>query len=170
MNADELPHVLDTLAALGDHETALAGLYDACGQTWSDDAVLWDDLAGSERGHAEGLTLMARIVAERPAAFELGRPFSAAAGRLQAEFVENRTGEVRRGGMARRTGLLMAREIERSIIETRLNELLLTTERDYLEIVDRVVAETGDHYRLLQRELLDDREVSSSQTPYQGDV
>ena len=153
MNADQLPSVLDTLAALGDHEAALADLYDACGQTWNDDAALWERLATSERGHAQCLALMAEIVADRPAAFELGRPFSAAAGRLQAEFVENRTREVKRGGMARRTGLLMAREIERSIIETRLNELFKTAERDYLAIVDRVVAETDAHYRLLEREL-----------------
>jgi hypothetical protein len=153
MDADELPHVLDTLAALGDHETSLAGLYSPCGHAWSDDAALWRRLANSKRGHAHCLALMARIVAEQPAAFALGRPFSAAASRLQAGCVANRTREVERGGMARRTGLLMAREIERSIIETRLNELLKTTERDYLAIVDRVVAETDAHYRLLEREL-----------------
>ncbi len=161
MDADQLPRVLDTLAALGDHETALAGLYAACGRTWSDDLALWDGLAAAERGHAQALALMARIVAERPAPFALGRPFSAAAGRLQAEFVENRTREVERGGMARRTGLLMACEIERSIIETRLNELLQTAERDYLDIVERVVTETGVHYRLLQRELAGDRAARS---------
>ena len=153
MNSEELPRVLDTLAALGDHETALAGLYDACGQTWNHDAALWERLAASERGHAQCLALMAEIVADRPASFELGRPFSAAASRLQAGYVENRTREVKRGGMARRTGLLIACEIERSIIETRLNELLKTAERDYLAIIDRVVAETDAHYRLLEREL-----------------
>jgi hypothetical protein len=153
MNADELPRVLETLAALGDHETSLASLYAACGHVWNDDTALWEGLAASERGHAECLALMARVVAERPAAFELGRPFGAAAGRLQAGYVENRTHEVEAGGMARRTALLMAREIERSIIETRLNELLVTKESDYLAIADRVVAETGVHYRLLEREL-----------------
>ncbi len=164
MDADELSRVLDTLVALGDHETALAGLYAACGRIWSDDALLWDGLAASERGHADCLVVMARLVAERPAAFELGRPFSAAASRLQASYVENRTREVERGGMARRTGLLMAREIERSIIETRLNELLKTGERDYQAIVDRVVAETDAHYRLLERELAS-RKATRSETP-----
>lgn len=153
MNADELHGVLAALAALAEHEMALAGLYAACSHTWSDDAALWDGLAASERGHADCLGLMAGIVAKRPAAFEPGRPISAAAGRLQAGYVENRTREVHHGGMARRTALLMARDIERSIIETRLNELLLTGESDYLAIADRVVAETGDHYRLLEREL-----------------
>jgi hypothetical protein len=164
VDADELSRVLGTLAALGDHETALAGLYAACGRTWSDDAVLWDGLAASERGHADCLALMARIVAEQPAAFEIGRPFSAAAGRLQAEYVENRTREIERGGVARRTGLLMAREIERSIIETRLHELLKTEERAYVAIVDRVVAETDAHSRLLERELAG-RQVARSETP-----
>jgi hypothetical protein len=64
MDADELGRVLDTLAALGDHERTLAGLYAACGVVWSDDVALWNDLAASERGHADCLVLMAGIVAE----------------------------------------------------------------------------------------------------------
>jgi len=164
MDADELPRVLDTLAALSDHETALAGLYAACAHHWSGDAALWQRLADSERDHAKRLTEMARIVAERPAGFRIGRPFSAAAGRLQAGYVENRTREVRGGGVARRTALLMAREIERSIIETRLNELLETDERDYLTIADRVVAETGDHRRLLEQELASDEVIGGTRT------
>jgi hypothetical protein len=153
MDADQLPRVMETLAALSDHETSLARLYAACGHAWSDDAALWRRLADSERDHAKCLAEMARIVAERPAAFQVGRPFTAAAGRLQAGYVENRTREVRRGGMARRTALLMARAIERSIMETRLDELLRTEERDYLAIAERVAAETAVHYRLLEREL-----------------
>ena len=51
----------------------------------------------------------------------------------------------------------MAREIERSIIETRLDELLETDDPDYLTVADKVVAETGAHYRLLERELQGDR-------------
>jgi hypothetical protein len=157
MDADELGRVLDTLAALGDHERTLAGLYAACGVVWSDDVALWNDLAASERGHADCLALMAGIVAERPAEFAPGRPFSAAAGRLQAAYVAGRIREVETGGMARRTALLMAREIERSIIETRLNELLETDDPDYLSVADKIVAETSVHYRLLERELRSDQ-------------
>jgi hypothetical protein len=156
VDADDLGRMLATLAALGEHEATLAGLYAACGSVWRADAALWDGLADSERGHAACLAMMAQIVAARPADFVPGRPFSAAAGRLQAEYVESRTREVESGGMARRTALLMARDIERSIIETRLNELLETEERDYLAIADRIVAETGLHYRLLEQELAGD--------------
>jgi hypothetical protein len=157
MDNDELARVLDTLAALGDHERALAGLYAACGVVWDGDVALWDDLAASERGHADCLALMADMVNSRPAAFASGRAFSAAAGRLQVAYVESRTREVEAGGMARRTALLMARDIERSIIETRLNELLETDDPDYLTVADKVVAETGVHYRLLGDELQDSR-------------
>ena len=153
MDNDELARVLDTLAALGDHERALAGLYAACGAKWIDDVALWNDLAASEHGHADCLALMADLVSGRPTAFAPGRPFSAAAGRLQVDYVESRTREVKAGGMARRTALLMACEIERSIIETRLNELLETDDADYLTVADKVVAETGAHYRLLEHEL-----------------
>jgi hypothetical protein len=153
MHAEELPGVLDTFAGLGDHEAALAALYAACGRIWHGDAALWDALADSERGHVTCLAAMARIVAERPAAFALGRPFSGAAGRLQASYAKDRAREVERGGMARRAGLLLAYEIERSIIETHLNELLRTEERGYLAIVERIVAETVAHCRLLEREL-----------------
>jgi len=156
MQADELGRVLDTLAALGDHEATLAGLYAACGAQWRDDAALWDGLADSERGHADCLALMSRIVAERPAGFAPGRPLSAAAGRLQSAYIAGRTHEVLQGGMARRTALLMARDIERSIIETRLDELLLTSDVDYLAIAGRIVTETGLHYRLLEQELQSD--------------
>jgi hypothetical protein len=153
MDTDELARVLDTLAVLGDHERALAALYTACGALWRDDVALWHDLAASERGHADCLSLMADMVSDRPAAFAPGRPFTAAAGRLQVAYVEGRTRAVEAGGMARRTALLMAREIERSIIETRLDELLETDDPDYLTVADRVVAETRVHYRLLEREL-----------------
>ena len=156
MQADELGRALDALSALGDHETTLAGLYAACGAEWRDDAGLWDGLADAERAHADGLALMARIVAERPGAFAPGRPLSAAAGRLQSSYIAGRTREVRGGGMSRRTALLMARDIERSIIETRLDELLLTGDADYLAIAERIVSETGLHYRLLEQELLTD--------------
>jgi hypothetical protein len=155
MDGGELERVLDTLQALGEHEATLAGLYGACGRVWGDDAGLWDGLAGAERDHAQCLRLMARIVSERPAGFAPGRPLTAAAGRLQAGYIKARRREVEAGGVARRTALLMACEIERSILETRLNELLETGESDYLAIVDRVVAETGVHYRLLEQTLHD---------------
>jgi hypothetical protein len=157
MDNDELARVLATLVALGDHERALAGLYAACGAVWDDDVALWDDLAASERGHADCLALMADMVNSRPAAFSPGRSFSPAAGRLQVAYVESRRREVEAGGMARRTALLMARDIERSIIETRLNELLETDDPGYLTVADKVVAETGMHYRLLGDELKDSR-------------
>lgn len=157
MDEDELARVLDTLAALAEHERALAGLYAACGAVWSGDVGLWADLAASERGHAACLATMADMVSGRPAAFSPGRPFTAAAGRLQVAYVEGRTRAVEAGGMARRTALLMAREIERSIIETRLDELLETDDPDYLTVADKVVAETGAHYRLLEHELQGDR-------------
>ncbi len=149
MEGDDLNRALDALAALSDHEAALGELYSVCATTWADDAGLWTTLADSEHGHASSLRELARIVSTRPGGFAPGRPLTAAAGRLQAAYLANRAREVTSGKITRRAALVMAREIEHSILETRFDELLVTHDPEYRAICEKVVAETGTHYRML---------------------
>ena len=156
MDVRELGRALDTLESLGEHELALAELYATYGRVWSDDGPVWDELASSERSHAESLRRLGSIVSERPRAFRPARPLTSAAARLQAEYVLSQAREVASGAVAHRTALLMARDIEGAILETRFDELFETTDRDYLTIATAVVADTGTHYRLLEQRLVRD--------------
>jgi hypothetical protein len=157
LNDDQLGRALETLEALGDHELALAELYGTFARVWTDDGAMWKNLASSERSHAGALRRLARIVAARPGAFRPARALTAAATKLQADYVMSRAAEVASGVVARRTAMLMARDIESSILETRFDELFDTDDGDYLTIAAGVVAETGAHYRLLEQRLRADQ-------------
>jgi len=149
----ELDRTLDTLAALAEFEQSLSDMYRACGELWAEDAPMWDHLKQSELGHVECMRQISAMLSERPERFAPGRPLTAAATRCQIDYVAARTAEFRTGSVARRTALLAMREIERSILETRFYEIVVTEDEEYHALAARLLEETVQHFDMLEERL-----------------
>jgi hypothetical protein len=145
MESTDLERTLATLTALGEFELALADLYEACHAACDPDDDLWPDLVKAEKRHSGYLERISRLIRADPGAFGPGRPITPAAADSQIQYVRKRTAEVAGGGIAPRTALLIAADLERSILESRFYELVTTDDEDYHRLVNVIVAETEEH-------------------------
>jgi len=150
---EDLTRTLETLTALAEFEQALAGMYAACGDVWTEDGPLFAKLEKAEADHAACMRRISRILKRNPERFSAGRPLTAAAARCQIDYVNARTDEFRSGDVARRTALLAMREIERSILETRFHEIVKTDDEDYLRLAGKLHDETQAHVDALEQRL-----------------
>jgi len=153
VDGQDLERTLETLAALGDFERALGDMYATCATIWNDDAPFWTRFVEAEGRHAEMMGRIAGLVSSDPASFEPARPLTAAATRAQVEYIKERTRKFADGSTAPRTALLVAAELERSVLEQRFYELVATDDPEYRSLVKTIVGETEKHTRWLDERL-----------------
>jgi hypothetical protein len=153
MQQDDVESTLETLAALTEFELALADLYTVCDALFREDAALWHGLQRAEKRHAGYVKRIAELVAQTPAAFACGRPVTAAATRAQCDYVRHQTSELARGVVAPRTALLVAAELERSILESRFYELVVSDDPEFCRLTDTIIDETKEHSEAVAEQL-----------------
>lgn len=149
----EKAKVLDVLSCLREFELVLAEFYAACRDSWPEDDGFWTELVQAELRHATYLTDTARLVEERPEAFITPRNVTEAAVAEQMEYVRERLRQLWAERLGERAALVISRDIEQSIIEGGLYELVRSEEPTYARLVDEIVDETREHARLVQERL-----------------
>ncbi len=153
MIQQELQKLLDIMACLAESERAIARLYRRCAETWKEDDAFWLHLEAQEIGHIRNIDRMAEMIRRNPDRFELHRPFNTTAIRTFITGVEQDMDRLNKGALSQRRALILARDIESSIIEKTYHEIVKTGETDYLNLVKQVVAETCSHKDAIEKRL-----------------
>ncbi len=148
--SDVLPLIREMVAL----ETALASLYQACAARFPEDGEFWTSVRHEEEGHAMILESLATLIAAHPARFRTGRPFRPAAIRTVIAGVERVTSQVRSGAVGRRKALVVARDFETSLLESRYGDVVSTDDVEYRKAVSQIDGDTQRHRDRFQ-ELLD---------------
>jgi hypothetical protein len=145
MRPSDLSLIQETLEAMREAELAVAELYEACAETWPQDPPCWKELSAEERRHAENLSKMSALLAARPDVFSPGRPFRAAAVRTFIKGVRWNRDRVKSGELDLARFYSVARDLENSLIESRIAEIVITDDPEYTALAQRVVADTRRH-------------------------
>jgi hypothetical protein len=149
----EKAKVLDVLGCLREFELVLAEFYAACRDSWPENDAFWTELVQGELRHATFLTDGVRLVEERPEVFITPRNVTEAPVVEQTEYVRERLHQLWDDHLGERAALIVSRDIEQSILDGKLYDLVRSEEPAYARLVAEIVDETREHARLVQERL-----------------
>jgi hypothetical protein len=82
-----------------------------------------------------------------PRLFETGRPFSLSAIRTVIDGIKGNRLKVERGEVSRKQVLFLSLDIEKSILESKYQDILKTTDHEYLQMIREITLQTNSHHR-----------------------
>lgn len=144
---------------MAEYEEVIASLYGTCAERWMEDGDFWEQMAKEEIGHAQLIKQIAQMVEESPRQFDLGRPFNQVAINTAIAGVKRHIEAIKQGEYSHKKAIIIARDLEQSILESRYIELLKTSNVEYLETIKGIVQDTARHRKTIQLRL---EEISSS--------
>jgi hypothetical protein len=147
--SDPLDEVADLLI---ENELAIARLYEQFAQTFDEDAAFWQRLAEAEHQHAlwiEEARGLARARPDEPTASPVRLP----AVEHMIQYVDSIGERCRRGELTRLNAHALARDVENSLLESRIFNLFLPA-RDQLRVLrERLVRDTSAHRQAITEAL-----------------
>lgn len=142
--------VLNDMAAL---ELALAALYKTCGETFSEDQHFWAVISRQEEIHAQALGTMAELVSQEPQEFEFGSAFSSNKIAHIRLIIDNYSDQVRNKEIARNKALIIARDIENSVLEANYCRFLKTSNARFMAVMDTLEKDTATHKNMFAQKV-----------------
>ncbi|HOK06522.1 MAG TPA: hypothetical protein PK836_00885 [Syntrophales bacterium] len=146
--------LLGTMALMASVERLVAEFYRTCAETWKEDSPFWSALVKEEEKHAENIEQMIQIVRQKPERFEIGRPFNKMALQTIMKGLEGHLQDLKAGRLTRERVMILARDIESSLMEKSYGEIVKTNDLEYLELLKTIVKDTAMHKRTIEEKCL----------------
>ena len=146
------PDPLDVIEAMAGYEDAVGDLYAAFAVKFREDDDLWRQLAAEERGHGEALRSLAREADELSIFLDTDR-FNAAEVRSATRRLKERSEVVAYSSVDLREALAEAVEIERSMVDSQVFQVLQTDTPAVVAVLDHLREQTAAHRSRLMDEL-----------------
>ena len=137
--------ILEMLELLARIETGIADYYRACAAQWAQDREFWLFLAKQEDGHCAMFKRMSELVGAAPERYKLRAPFNPKLSESFLGWLASSADEVKNGTIERRMSFKVAMNIEKTILEGNIHELVLTDDMDFKKIVDTIVEQSNLH-------------------------
>jgi len=152
MDAKELAGVSAYLKLVSEAEKAVAEFYEACAKTWPEDG-LWAELAPQEREHSRIALELLAMVEKAPEKFKPLRPLNIKALEIFIAVAADYKQKTSAMAFKKVNALAAARDIERSIIESRYDQTLSSPDPLYGTLVTKMISETASHMEKINRSL-----------------
>ncbi len=143
----------DILTRMADLERAIGDLYTACAERWLEEKDLWEALAKAEAGHAKLIEQMHRLATRKPDDFQVNREFNPIVVNTVIEMVRDITHQVKEGKITLYKAVVRAHDIEHSLLEKELPNLVNSKRPEFLDAQKTIRSETNAHRALLQEKL-----------------
>lgn len=153
MNNTDVEQITKTMGKMVEYELLLADLYKACAERWPVDRDFWHDIARQEAEHAGNIRKLALMVAENPIGFEKNRPLNPIAVSTAIKGVQDVIKRLAAGEYTYEKILIVARDIEQSILEFHYPEIVRTGNVEYHRLIKRVQSDTRDHNKRIQEKI-----------------
>jgi hypothetical protein len=150
MNAADIEKITKVLEAMIQYELLLSDFYNHNADLWMDDHALWNNLALAEIRHADNIRKMKDIIVKKQECFAIGRPFNLNALDTVAAGLKETTRRLTLGEFSREKILIMARDIEQSIIESNYAEIVKTADTEYNTLMKDILSQTYEHKKIIQ--------------------
>jgi hypothetical protein len=145
--------ISNVLAGLAQNERKIAALYSACAEKWPEDRDFWLMLVAAEEKHAVMIESMSEILMRKPDLFESGRPFNMTAISSSMAWIESNRDKLKKGSLNKEHLLIIARDIEQSILEAKFAEIVRGNDLEYSNLVHEIVADTQAHREMLNQKI-----------------
>ena len=141
----------DVLSVMNDMvrlELALADLYQACSEQFPEDSNFWLAIKRQEELHAKYLRILTDLIASHPQEFSFGRPFNSKVIGIILSSVTGYTDQVRKGQLQRQRALVIAKDIENSVLEANYGDIVTTKNLEFKKTLDLISNDTLSHRNL----------------------
>ncbi len=153
MNPQNLQQLLKVMEEMVGLELALANLYQTCGEVFPEDHHFWLAIKHQEELHADSIRKMIVLVSARPQDFEPGRTFNATAIGTIKKGIQEHVEALKRRQISRIHMLMIARDIEGSVLEAHYRDIVKTANVQFVELIDRIDHQTMEHKNLLIKKI-----------------
>lgn len=141
--------ILSVLEKMKEHELAMAEYYQACSQAWSGEKAFWTEMERAEMRHAHHLEKMMGFILKKPERFGWGRPLKPAAIQTATSGLRLNIQKLRSGEIPMYKAVYIARDFEKSIIESKYGEIIKTDDIEFRSLINEMVSDTRSHLDLL---------------------
>lgn len=148
-----LQNLLDVMKMMAATEKLIADFYRACAEIWEEDREFWMPIVQDEEKHALNIDRMAQIIALKPERFEICRPFNQLAIKTIMTGIEGNLKNLKEGRIDRNRLIIVARDIEASVMEKYYGEIVRTNDVEYMNLVKEVTSETSNHKKKIEQRL-----------------
>jgi hypothetical protein len=151
MEQYQLKETLETLTQLGNLELTLSELYQTYSQLWPEHKEFWMDMEKAEIKHSDNIDRMSEMITERPANFELGRPFSPSSIKSFISGIKSTVQRLKNKDIDKIKALFLARDLEQSYLESKYFEVIKTGDKESMPLMREIYADTVFHREYLNK-------------------
>lgn len=134
-------------------ELLISDLYQTCAEIWEQDGAFWSALVEEEKKHAMNMKKMAKIIADKPERFDMGRPFNQIAIKTIMNGINDNRKRLKEGLIDRSRMMFLARDIEDSLIEKNYSEIVRTNDLEYHNLMSEIEEETRKHKSMMTKRI-----------------
>jgi hypothetical protein len=149
----DLNTISKTLEKMAELELAISEFYKTAGELFKEDLAFWSGLAEAEVLHAHYMGRMADIVKRKPQEFEAGRPLNINTTDLVISNVKNFIQRLKRGDLNRKQTLIISRDTEQGILESKYAEIVITKDIEYQTLISEIAVQTETHRNLIFKKI-----------------
>ena len=153
MSIVNIERIISVLTAMMQYELTLSDFYHECADRWPEDQAFWQSLAAAEVGHAKNIQKMREIITSKQENFEADRPFNLIALNTAMAGLKDNIDRLTVGTFSRVQILIMARDIEQSILESHYAEIVNTGDLEYGTLMKSILAQTHEHRKAIQEKI-----------------
>jgi hypothetical protein len=155
MSIADIEKITVVLESMIQYELNMSDFYKQCADIWTEDQAFWQNLAHAEVGHAENIQKMREIIAKKQERFELGRPFNPIALNTAMAGLKDNARRLTSGAFSFEKLLIMARDIEQSVLESHYAEIVKTADPEYQTLMKDILSDTYLHKKSIQEKIDD---------------
>ncbi len=153
INAADIEQLNKVLDSMIQYELVLRDFYNRCAELWAGDQTFWHNLAKAEVNHAEYIKKMKEIITNKQELFQAGRPFNPVTLNTAMAWIKDNASHLTASGSSYDKMLIMARDIENSILESRYAEIVKTADIEYQTLLKNIMAQTQEHRKIIQEKI-----------------
>lgn len=148
-----LEEILKILDVMAQFEVCLSELYEAFAQADPELGDFWRGLAAAEFNHFENIRRMASLIENKCHTFQGGRTFNLAVLNTAIKGVMETKGKIQKGGLTREKMLILARDYEQSLLESRYGEVVRSDDVEYQTLLNEILNQTKEHGQSIQKNI-----------------
>ena len=153
MTVVDIEKITKVLESMIQYELIMSDLYKQCADTWTEDQAFWQNLARAELQHAEYIQRMREIIVKKQETFEVVRHFNPIAVNTAMTGIKGYINKLTSGTFSYERMLMIARDIEQSILESHYSEIVKTADLEYQTLMNAILSQTFEHKKIIQEKI-----------------
>lgn len=146
----DLKNVMISLNLVKEVEMAVSEFYKLSSQVMEKHKTFWNDLSQAEIIHSQNIDKVASLISKNPNKYVENKEFERSRIESLLFHVEEGINQIRNGKLSGNKIFFVAKDIEKSIIESKYGEIVKSSEAEYLNIFREILRQTILHNEIIE--------------------